>query len=260
MIRLFVITVFTAALPVSAGTTVYQCTKNGTVEFSQLPCSKDAKAVVVNTIAADTSSADKPQSDSDIEGYIRNQQADKEIAQHRDKIQTYTRQMQEEIARLKDQSDAQVNNLTGAEKDQAIAKEMEAVSKRYQALIDREQMHIDRLLAQKEIFKDSAANAPDSIDSFIRLQQIDRDMRQHLDKIDTYHTRLDNELEALQEEAAHTPDNLVDATYDNALSQRMSAVTAKYTTLIDVEQKGLARLSQERAELMQKAKENKDTN
>ena len=45
--------------------------------------------------------------------------------------------MQEEIARLKDQSDAQVNNLTGAGKDQAIAKEMEAVSKRYQALIDR---------------------------------------------------------------------------------------------------------------------------
>ena len=244
-----------------ANTTVYQCSKNGVVHFSQLPCGDDAKVVTVRmsqslgTPPPQEQVTDNKQNSRNIDAYIFNQQADHEIAEHQDKIDTYTRQMQQELASLQNQSDAQVNNLVGANKDNAIAKEMEAVTERYQALIDREQLNIDRLLAQKTRYEYDNDAPSDSVGEYIRLKEIDRDMRQHLDKIDTLHQRLDAELASVRKQRNSAPQNLVDATFDNAISQQMSAITAKYTTLIDVEQKHVARLSKERSQIANKAYE-----
>lgn len=239
-----------------ADTTVYQCSKNGVAHFSQLPCGEDAKVVKVRmSQSVATPQKTQAQSSQSIDAYIFNQQVDRELAEHQDKIDTYTQQMQQELQALRNQSDAQLNNLVGANKDNAIAKEMEAVTERYQALIDREQLNIDRLLAQKTRYEYDNDAPSDSVGEYIRLKEIDRDMRQHLDKIDTLHQRLDAELASVRKQRNSAPQNLVDATFDNAISQQMSAITAKYTTLIDVEQKHVARLSKERSQIANKAYE-----
>ena len=134
--------------------------------------------------------------------------------------------MNQEIADLKDQSDAQLNNLSGAEKETAIANQMTNVSERYNVLIEREQRDIDRLLQEKlglpkvtnssEIDKQSTQSK--DIDSFIRVQEIKRDIEQRQSKIDTYQAQMDKQIAALETQASEQPNNLTDATFDNSLS------------------------------------------
>lgn len=248
---------FTGAVHAS----VYKCEKEGVVEFSQFPCGKDAKVITVkeqnpsvpsNIVTHSQSSQTR---DDSVDTYIRIKQIDAKIQEHENKVDSYSEKMNNEIASLKNQSDAQLNNLTGAKKETAIANQMASVSERYNSLIEREQRDIDRLSKEKQRLKvapqtvaqDSQAQQSQEIDSFIRNQQITREIQEHQSKIDTYQAQMNRQIESLEQQANNQPDNLTDATFDNSLSRKMSAVTAKYNTLIDVEQRQIDRLQQEQA-------------
>ena len=58
------------------------------------------------------------------------------------------------------------------------------------------------------------------IDSFIRVQEIKRDIEQRQSKIDTYQAQMDKQIAALETQASEQPNNLTDATFDNSLSQQ----------------------------------------
>ena len=60
---------------------------------------------------------------------------------------------------------------------------------------------------------------------------------------------MDRQIAALEAQAKEQPNNLTDATFDNSLSRKMSALTSKYATLIDVEQHQIDRLLQELASI-----------
>ena len=60
---------------------------------------------------------------------------------------------------------------------------------------------------------------------------------------------MDKQIAALETQASEQPNNLTDATFDNSLSRKMTALTSKYATLIDVEQRQIDRLLQELATL-----------
>ncbi|WP_283710442.1 DUF4124 domain-containing protein [Pseudoalteromonas prydzensis] len=239
---------------------VYQCEKNGVMEFSQFPCGNDAKLITVkeqNPAVPSNIVTHGDMDSTEVDTYIRTKQIDADIQQHQDKIDTLSEKMNQEIADLKDQSDAQLNNLSGAEKETAIANQMTNVSERYNVLIEREQRDIDRLQQEKlglpkvtnssEIDKQSTQSK--DIDSFIRVQEIKRDIEQRQSKIDTYQAQMDKQIAALETQASEQPNNLTDATFDNSLSRKMTALTSKYATLIDVEQRQIDRLLQELATL-----------
>ena len=238
---------------------VYQCEKNGVVEFSQFPCGNDAKLITVkeqNPSVPSTIVTHGEMVPSEVDSYIRTKQIDADIQQHQDKIDTLSEKMNQEIAELKDQADAQLNNLSGAEKETAIANQMTNVSERYNVLIEREQRDIDRLLKEKQGLKVTSSSEIDNqsrqskdIDSFIRVQEIKRDIEQRQSKIDTYQAQMDKQIAALETQASEQPNNLHDATFDNSLSRKMTALTSKYATLIDVEQRQIDRLLQELASL-----------
>ena len=239
---------------------VYKCEKEGEVEFSQFPCGDNAKLITVkeqNPAVPSNIVTHGDMNTSEVDTYIRTKQIDADIQQHQDKIDTFSEKMNAEIAGLRDQSDAQLNNLSGAKKETAIANQMASVSERYNLLIEREQRDIDRLLKEKLALQsmtnsseiDEQSTQSKDIDSFIRGQEIKRDIEQRQSKIDTYQAQMDKQIASLEAQASEQPKNLTDATFDNSLSRKMTAITSKYATLIDVEQRQIDRLLQELATL-----------
>ncbi len=239
---------------VSVSATVYQCEKNGVVEFSQQPCGKDAKRIFIkeqNPFLSNATESKKAESlnlqTQQIDSYIRVKQIDAEIAEHNNKIDTYRLRMDSEIAALDDQSDAQLHNLVGAKKQAAIAKQMTAVSERYRVLIDNEQRAIDRLTAEKNRLAEQVkvTATSDDVESFIRSKQIQQQITEHENKIDSYQTELNQQIRQLEEQIKTRPTNLADANSDQALADKMSAVTSRFNTLISIEQRQIDRLRKE---------------
>lgn len=240
---------------------VYKCEKEGVVEFSQFPCGKDAKKITVEEQNPGVPSEIVTKGKMDttqIDSYIRIKQIDVDINQHQDKIDTLTAKMNKEIGGLKNQSDAQLNNLTGAQKETAIANQMVNVTQRYDLQIEREQRDIDRLQKEKLRLQQGQAQVDSTIeqseeskeiDSFIRRQAIKREIEERESKIDTYQAHMNQQINALDSEAKNQPSNLADATYDNSLSRKMTALTSKYNTLIEIEQRQIDRLHDEMAQL-----------
>lgn len=240
---------------------VYKCEKEGVVEFSQFPCGKDAKKITVeeqNPGAPSEIVTNGKMDTTQIDSYIRIKQIDVDINQHQDKIDTLTAKMNKEIGGLKNQSDAQLHNLTGAQKETAIANQMVNVTQRYDLQIEREQRDIDRLQKEKLRLQQGQAQVDTTIeqseeskeiDSFIRRQAIKREVEERESKIDTYQAQMNQQINTLDSEAKNQPSNLADATYDNSLSRKMTALTSKYNTLIEIEQRQIDRLHDEMAQL-----------
>jgi len=248
---LFTLVCLGVTLSKAANAAIYQCEKNGIVEFSQQPCGKDAKLITVKEQNPTLLGSPKPVSESsdvtaEIDNYIRLKQIDAKIAEHNNKIDSYSERMNNEIAALSSQADAQLHNLVGAKKEAAIAKQMSAVSERYNLLINNEQRNIDRLSTEKsQLVLQSNETEKNEIDHFIRSEQIKREIAEHKDKIDRYHVELNQQIKRLEQQASTRPTNLVDASSDQALSDKMSAVTSKFNTLIAVEQRQIDRLNNE---------------
>lgn len=240
---------------------VYKCEKEGVVEFSQFPCGKDAKKITVEEQNPGVPSeivTNGKMDTTQIDSYIRIKQIDVDINQHQDKIDTLTAKMNKEIGGLKNQSDAQLHNLTGAQKETAIANQMVNVTQRYDLQIEREQRDIDRLQKEKLRLQQGQAQVDTTIeqseeskeiDSFIRRQAIKREVEERESKIDTYQAQMNQQINTLDSEAKNQPSNLADATYDNSLSRKMTALTSKYNTLIEIEQRQIDRLHDEMAQL-----------
>ncbi len=153
---------------------VYQCEKNGVVEFSQQPCGKDARLVIIqeqNPHVSNLFESAPVKPDSGVDSYIRVKQIDAEIQQHHNKIDTLTQRLDNDIASLSKQADTQLNNVVGNKKVAAIAKQMTATSQRYKLLIDNEQRGIDRLNTEKAtLLAQSDQTVDTEVDSFIRIQ------------------------------------------------------------------------------------------
>ncbi|MEO2266813.1 DUF4124 domain-containing protein [Pseudoalteromonas sp. YIC-656] len=245
-IRIFAITLLISSGQLAAQTSVYKCVVDGVVSYSQLPCGDDAQKVDVKEIVNKQQVMPSTPADDSIDSYIDNRAISRELAQSQDKIDTYSMQMRKELSRLEVQAASQRKNLAGAQRDEAIATQMQSTIEQYQSLINREQLNIDRLLLKQQM---TAPSEGDNVDHYIRAKQIEREMREHEDKIETYHQRLDSELNALKIKSPSQSSSLVAAKFDSANAQRMSATTAKYATLIDIEQKALQRLTNEYASL-----------
>lgn len=240
-----------------AHSTVYHCEKNGVAEFSQQPCGKDAKLITIKEQSPHLSytsnndaqtSTDKDS--AEVERYIRLKQIDAKIAEHNNKIDTIKLKMNREIAALSEQSDSQLRNLVGAKKQAAIAKQMSAASERYGLLINGEQRSIDRLMAEKYTLTSYANKvANNEVASFIRSKQIMRKISEHENKIDTYQAELNMQMSELEQQLSSRPRNLADANSDNALADKMTALTSRFNTLIAIEQKQIDRLNSELTKL-----------
>ncbi|MBH0057483.1 hypothetical protein I6F65_10965 [Pseudoalteromonas sp. SWXJZ94C] len=243
----------------SATTAIYKCETSNGVEFSQQPCADNPQLLHLNVQNPNDKKQNdlKPSNtssinniDSDIDSYIKITALKKQIIEHQDKIKTYKIEMQKQVSVLNKKSDSQKDNLAGAKRSVAIAEQIMATISRFDVLIKNEQVSIDilnqqlrRLSSTKQ--NDTYSNENKKIDTFIRKQQIEREVRESNNKIITFSNELKEETLKLESRLSNGTNYEKDAEFDNALSKRMSALNTQYNLLIEVEHKKLNRLNDE---------------
>ncbi len=102
--------------------------------------------------------------------------------------------------------------------------------------------------AQSSADKDTA-----EVDRYIRLKQIDAQIAEYNNKIDTFKLKMDREIVALSEQSDAQLRNLVGAKKQAAIAKQMTAVSERYGVLIDSEQRSIDRLTAEKYTLTSSA-------
>jgi len=106
--------------------------------------------------------------------------------------------------------------------------------------------------------KMSHKNQLEDTNLYIRISQVDRKIRESNNRIKTNQRKMKQEVKQLQIRTRYANNNLAGATYESALSTQMSAVTTKYNSLIEIEQKSIERLYEEKELLVQRRSKLKD--
>lgn len=81
---------------------------------------------------------------------------------------------------------------------------------------------------------------------YVKISKIDRQLRDSNNNIKKYQRKMKSEIKVLKQRANYASSNLAGATYEGALSTQMNAVATKYDSLIDIEQKTIDRLHQQK--------------
>lgn len=76
---------------------------------------------------------------------------------------------------------------------------------------------------------------------------LESDIQYTKDRIESYQRSMDAELAGLSRQKNRANNNLAGATWENSISSEMQAVTAKWSSKIEIEQSRLARLYQEQS-------------
>jgi len=93
----------------------------------------------------------------------------------------------------------------------------------------------------------------------IAISQIEREINVSKNMIHKYQKKLKREISQLQSRTNYANNNLAGATYHNALSTQMTAVTTKYNSLIQVEQNAIDHNLDRKNRLLNKKEELKNT-
>jgi hypothetical protein len=109
--------------------------------------------------------------------------------------------------------------------------------------------------SNKVISSDSSLNSHSKIEDtnlYIELNKTERLIQQSEGKIKKYQRNMNSEINALKQRSGYANNNLAGATYAGALSTQMNAVATKYNSLIEVEQKKVERLYDQKSSLSKK--------
>lgn len=231
----------------NANSEVYKCVIDGVTTYSQQPCSDSAQVVNIkvapsNSKTITTQSSELPQ--TSVSDYIENSSLKRKIEGHQRKIKKYKNKMENELAILRKKERTAANNLAGATYLKSISAETNAVVKRYSGLISMEQKQVDRLKAQLADSNSSAQDSTtDEVTNYITKKKVEREKAEIHRKISKYRKQMDREIAKIKHDAKYATNNIAGATYEDALNEKMIAVSEKYLALIELEQSKLDNLN-----------------
>ncbi len=233
----------------AATTTVYQCEKNDVVIYSQFPCGEDAKVLNLYTLKASTpDSGQRPQ--GEVGDFIKLRQLGVELSSVRDKITRYRRELEDELAMLRQRMGSLGNDEAAEAQKRDLTQQMTATNMRYKAMIEREQLNITRIEVEQKRLKNEAGDSSRAeqtdVADYIKTRELERRLTLHLNKIAAYQRAMDGELAKLK---AESKSQSAEGDIHRVIGIQMQNVTAKYSTLIDNEQKEVDRLLKEKAAL-----------
>ena len=121
-----------------SGAAVYKCTdKNGHQTFSGQPCATNAQIVKVQTYTPSAEEVERAKNEmADLEKGSEESRKQRESARLEEEIRIKQRELDNEIAMLRERQATAANNLAGAEYYSGLATEMQAVTARYQGEIE----------------------------------------------------------------------------------------------------------------------------
>lgn len=138
---------------------VYKCTVDGVIKYSQSPCGEvdhkvskykletkeKVEGVTTNTIKVQHSNN---KNTKELQTSSKLYTINSKIKRYQNNIEKYQKKMSKEIKKLKSRTYYANNNLAGATYQAALSSEMVAVSNKYSALIDLEENKIKELKLQ----------------------------------------------------------------------------------------------------------------
>ncbi|GJA53293.1 hypothetical protein KAM348_07160 [Aeromonas caviae] len=126
-----------AATPLYSHAEIYKCTINGSVTFSDIPCTNNAKPIEVNVYIPPEDIVTKAnQQTQDIEQGLATSKRLRQIDTLQREIETKKLKRDNELRALRTKKGLAANNLAGATWENSISAEMQAVTIRYQGEID----------------------------------------------------------------------------------------------------------------------------
>ncbi|MFT6692685.1 MAG: hypothetical protein ACJAXH_003225 [Colwellia sp.] len=129
--------------------TVYKCTVDGVIKYSQMPCGdgEPEKVIILDVMSNSIKSPQKqPQSTTSNNDYIiKSHIISNKIKRSEANIKKYQKKMVRELNVLKARTYSANNNLAGAIYQDALSTEMLAVTNKYQSLIDTSTTNINKL-------------------------------------------------------------------------------------------------------------------
>lgn len=99
----------------------------------------------------------------------------------------------------------------------------------------------------------------DEEDKNMEIRQLNRDISASRSRISGYQKSLRLELDALRSKKRYANNNLAGAQWEDSISNEMNAVSAKWDSMIRVEQSNLDNLRSQLADLKSELKESKAT-
>ncbi|MDQ9093959.1 MULTISPECIES: RNA-binding protein [Pseudoalteromonas] len=145
MVRAIILSI--AFITIPAFSAVYQCTIDGVVTFSQLPCGEDAKEITIpaTNVAQSTGAKQGKTIDEDIDSYLATQKIDRNIAL----IQREIKQLQDTLAAQKTKinymTQDTANRMGASSIADAIAQRTAQVEQRIKPQIEQYQQQLEAL-------------------------------------------------------------------------------------------------------------------
>jgi len=132
---------------------IYKCTKDdGSTEFSDEPCSRDAEKIDVNPTSQGGGNLSGGYSDEFIEERATRRKVEslndriEDLYEERKEVQSA---MDAELVEYRSQRQRANNNLAGAVWENSLAKDADVIRERYQSEIDQINRDIERLKDRK---------------------------------------------------------------------------------------------------------------
>ncbi len=217
---------------------VYKCVANGRTSFSDSPCPANAneEKITLPDYGSAEARTSAPPTAADVSRDFKLRRIDSDIEDKENEIQQNIQAMENEISKLKEDSDKVGDNKLNALWKEILAEEMQAVAAKYMALNSNLQNSIDALRAERRILAMPSVSkeAIDKANALIRssrLRRINLDIQYKEDEIQQNIRAMQNEISQLKTESDKVGDNKLNALWKEALASEMKAVTKKYQTI-----------------------------
>ncbi|MGY4106190.1 DUF4124 domain-containing protein [Aeromonas encheleia] len=136
-----------ATAPLVTQAAVYQCTVNGRVSFSDIPCAGDTKPMDLRVYTPPAEAvAEASKQTREIEKNLADSQKQRQIASLRAEMEAKQQQMKGEIARFNDQQAGATTSQTGEPRSAA---EIQSLTRRHQSDMEALNKQITTLQQQK---------------------------------------------------------------------------------------------------------------
>ncbi len=241
---------------------VYKCEINNVATFSQLPCSDNAEKIIIKTAPENKSSELKlstKEDINDIDTFIKLRLNQKKISVSKQLIKTYQTNMFNEIKKLEPLNHQTANTLYAATHAEAIVEQSKSITAKSNVLIAIEESKIDRITLQNERLRklrqhnqviDNLSANTSTTENYIQLREINTNIKNHQGKVIHFKDRMESELITLRQQFNSASKSLEGANWQKSLAKQMTAVTEKYHSQIQVEQRQIDRLINSKVSLI----------
>lgn len=139
-----------ATAPLASRAAVYQCTVNGTVHFSDIPCSGDAKPMDLRVYTPPAEAvAEASKQTQAIEKQLAESQSQRQLESLRAEAEAKKQKMNNEITRYNDQLRGTTPSQADDGKGPRTAAEMKAATRHYQSDMEALNKQISTLQQKK---------------------------------------------------------------------------------------------------------------